>query len=257
MRPILFSIGPLHFYGYGLMIALGIILAVCVAEKRAGHYGLDSSRIFGLGITAAVSGILGAKILFVITEIPSIVKDPHVFLQSLTSEGFVVYGGIIFGILCCMFYCRHNKMDFIRYFDLTMPSVALAQGFGRLGCFLAGCCYGRATTAWYGMTFHASSYAPHDIAVIPTQLISSAFNFINFLALSLFARKAKKGQVASLYLLNYSIGRFLIEFLRDDPRGNVGALSTSQFISLFIFVIGLILMIVSSRRKEEKSTEPA
>ena len=156
----------------------------------------------------------------------------------------MVYGGIIFGILCCMFYCRRNKMDFIRYFDLTMPSVALAQGFGRLGCFLAGCCYGRATDAWYGMVFRASSYAPSDTAVIPTQLISSALNFINFLVLCLFARKAKKGQVASLYLLNYSVGRFLIEFLRDDPRGNVGTLSTSQFISLFIFAIGLVLMII-------------
>ena len=251
MRPILFSIGHLHFYGYGLMIALGIILAVCVAEKRAGRFGLDSSKIFGLGITAAVSGIIGAKILFVITEIPTIIQDPRAFFKTLTSEGFVVYGGIIFGILCCMFYCSRNKMDFIRYFDLTMPSVALAQGFGRLGCFLAGCCYGRATDAWYGMVFRASSYAPSDTAVIPTQLISSALNFINFLVLCLFARKAKKGQVASLYLLNYSVGRFLIEFLRDDPRGNVGTLSTSQFISLFIFAIGLVLMIISSHRKEE------
>lgn len=192
MRPILFSIGHLHFYGYGLMIALGIILAVCVAEKRAGRFGLDSSKIFGLGITAAVSGIIGAKILFVITEIPTIIQDPRAFFKALTSEGFVVYGGIIFGILCCMFYCRRNKMDFIRYFDLTMPSVALAQGFGRLGCFLAGCCYGRATDAWYGMVFRASSYAPSDTAVIPTQLLSSALNFINFLVLCLFARKAKE-----------------------------------------------------------------
>ena len=192
MRPILFSIGHLHFYGYGLMIALGIILAVCVAERRAGRFGLDSSKIFGLGITAAVSGIIGAKILFVITEIPTIIQDPRAFFKTLTSEGFVVYGGIIFGILCCMFYCRRNKMDFIRYFDLTMPSVALAQGFGRLGCFLAGCCYGRATDAWYGMVFRASSYAPSDTAVIPTQLISSALNFINFLVLCLFARKAKR-----------------------------------------------------------------
>ena len=101
------------------------------------------------------------------------------------------------------------------------------------------------------MVFRASSYAPSDTAVIPTQLLSSALNFINFLVLCLFARKAKKGQVASLYLLNYSVGRFLIEFLRDDPRGNVGTLSTSQFISLFIFAIGLVLMIVSSHRKEE------
>ena len=118
-------------------------------EKKAAilYDFLDSSKIFGLGITAAVSGIIGAKILFVITEIPTIIQDPRAFFKTLTSEGFVVYGGIIFGILCCMFYCRRNKMDFIRYFDLTMPSVALAQGFGRLGCFLAGCCYGRATDA--------------------------------------------------------------------------------------------------------------
>lgn len=255
MRPVLFSIGSLHFYGYGLMIAIGIIAAICVAERRAPKYGLAADRIYGLGLVCAITGIAGAKLLYLITELPAILQDPQAVFSYLLSEGFVVYGGIILGILCAMLYCRWKKMDFVRYFDLVMPSVALAQGFGRLGCFLAGCCYGHATDAWYGVVFSESSFAPHDVALIPTQLISSALNFVNFLVLCLFAKKAGRGQVAALYLLNYSVGRFLIELLRNDPRGNVGALSTSQFISLFVFAVGVIMMVVCSRKKAAAEPE--
>lgn len=249
MRPVLFSIGSLNFNGYGLMIAIGIILALVVAERRAPKFGLSSDRVYSLGIVCALTGILGAKLMFLITEIPAIIKNPEIVLSYVFSEGFVVYGGIILGILCAILYCRLKKMDFVRYFDLVMPSVALAQCFGRLGCFMAGCCYGRETDAWYGVVFANSPFAPHDVAVIPTQLISSALNLLNFAALCLFARKAKRGQVAALYLLNYSVGRFFIEYLRNDPRGNVGFLSTSQFISLFVFVIGVIMMVVCSKKR--------
>lgn len=241
MKPELFSIGPLTFYSYGLMIALGVLAAIFVTERRAKTYGLNSEKIFGLGLSCALVGVVGAKLLFIITELPAILEEPSRLWDMLLSEGFVVYGGIIMGVLFAILYCRWNKMRFIQYFDLAMPSVALAQGFGRIGCFLAGCCYGRETDAWYGMTFSESMFAP-SAAVIPTQLISSAANLINFLILVIFARNNKKaGRVGALYMINYSIGRFLIEFLRNDPRGNVGVLSTSQFISIFILILGIII----------------
>lgn len=253
MKPILFSIGPLNFYGYGFMIAVGILAAIFAAERRAPRYGLNPDKIFWLGFTCSVVGLLGAKILYVITQIPSIMEDPSTALSTITSEGFVVYGGIILGILFAILYCRWQKMEFIRYLDLAVPSIALAQGLGRIGCFLAGCCYGKETDAFWGITFTESSYAPSGVSLIPTQLIMSALDFLNFFILCLFARKSKKsGQVAALYMINYSVGRFLVEFLRDDPRGSIGPLSTSQFISIFVLIIGVLLMVFSSIHWEEE-----
>ena len=163
--------------------------------------------------------------------------------------------------------CKVKKLNFLKYFDIVMPSIALAQGFGRIGCFLAGCCYGKETDAWYGMEFnHAVYHNMIGVKVIPTQLIMSAANFVHFFLLIWIAKKVyqtgKDGVVAGCYLLFYSIGRFLIEFLRDDPRGGVGVLSTSQFISLFIFAAGVVMILFFGLRKgknvevsEEKTKE--
>ena len=254
MRQILFEIGPIKVYGYGLMIAIGVVLAFMVAEARAPKKKLDAERIWPLGIWCAVGGFLGAKLLYVITEFKSLFSGSLGLRDIL--YGFVVYGGIIGGILAGFLYCKVKKLNFLKYFDIVMPSIALAQGFGRIGCFLAGCCYGRRTDAWYGMEFnHSVYYNMIGVKVIPTQLIMSAANFIHFFLLVFIANKVfkagKDGMVAGCYLLFYSIGRFLIEFLRDDPRGGVGGLSTSQFISLFIFAAGVGMVLFFGLRKNK------
>jgi phosphatidylglycerol:prolipoprotein diacylglycerol transferase len=125
---------------------------------------------------------------------------------------------------------------------LTAPSVALAQGFGRIGCFLAGCCYGRETDTAIGIAFHNSPIAPNGVKLIPTQLFSSAGDFLIAVVLLVYARKGRKrGKVGALYLVLYSVGRFIIEFFRNDYRGSIGVLSTSQFISLIILAIGTVM----------------
>ena len=133
-----------------------------------------------------------------------------------------------------------------------MPSVALAQGFGRIGCFLAGCCYGRETDSIFSVTFRNSDFAPNHVALIPTQIYSSLLDFLHCLVLLMIAGKQKKdGQVAACYLIFYSLGRFVLEFFRGDlVRGSVGVLSTSQFISLFTGAAGAIMLVVLSRRKK-------
>lgn len=154
-----------------------------------------------------------------------------------------------------------------------MPSVALAQAFGRIGCFLAGCCYGKETESAIGVIFKNSPFAPNGIKLIPTQLISSLLLFILTFVLVRYADKTwrRPFKVAGLYMILYSIGRFIIEFFRgDEERGNIGFLSTSQFISIFILIGGIILFnlhSMMSRRKysaydtdyddikEEKTTE--
>lgn len=232
-------IGPLSIHSYGLMIGIGVIVALVVAAKRAKKRGLDTDFLYGLGFVTLVFGFIGAKLLYCIVEIEAFLNEP---MQVLSGSGFVLYGGIIGGILAAMVYCKYKKVNFFEYFDLAVPSVAIAQGFGRIGCFLAGCCYGSETDSCIGIMFHNSSIAPNGIKLIPTQLFSSAGNFFIAVVLLLYARTDRKtGKVGALYLILYSMGRFIIEFFRNDYRGNVGVLSTSQFISLIILAIGIAM----------------
>ena len=250
MKNELFSIGPFTVYGYGLMIAIGILAAYVTAEYRAKKHGLDPDKIFYLVIWAVVGGFAGAKVLYFLTRLKDIMENPRVLLDL--ADGFVVYGGIIGGIYSAMAYCKIKKMPFLKYFDLVMPSVALAQGFGRIGCFLAGCCYGRETDSALGIVFHNSSYAPNGVKLLPTQLISSGLDFLLCAVLILLDRKKKgDGQIAGAYLVLYSIGRFILEFYRGDLiRGNVGALTTSQFIAVFVALAGVILIAARNGKSE-------
>lgn len=248
MKNELLHIGPVTIYGYGLMIAIGVLAAYFSAEYRAKKYKLDPDRVFSLVICAVVGGMVGAKLLYFLTEFKEIIRNPSLLLDL--SNGFVVYGGIIGGVLLCWIYCRVKGMAFLKYFDLVMPSVALAQGFGRIGCFLAGCCYGKETSGSLGIVFHDSAYAPNGVKLIPTQLISSGLDFLHFFVLIWFARRAKRdGQVAGLYLTLYSAGRFILEFFRGDLiRGSVGVLSTSQFISIFTCLAGVAMLLWAGRK---------
>ena len=231
------TIGSVTIHGYGLMIAIGILVAVVVAGLRAKRKGLSADTVYSLGIVALIFGFIGAKLLFLLVEWKFFIENP---LRALSGQGFVLYGGIVGGVAAAIIYCRIKKLRFIRYFDLTAPSISLAQGFGRIGCFLAGCCYGRETDSAFGIVFHHSLYAPNGVRLIPTQLMSSAGNFIIAAILFLYGRKDRKaGRVGAMYLILYSVGRFAIEFFRADYRGSIGILSTSQFISIITLAIGI------------------
>ena len=156
--------------------------------------------------------------------------------------GFVVYGAIAGGTLGMYLYCRKKKWNILEMMDITVAGLAIAQGFGRIGCFLAGCCYGAETQLPIGVVFPEGSLAPAGIHVHPTQIYSSIFDFILGIFLLYYGKKQREnGKVMGMYLMIYSIGRFLVEFLRNDPRGNVGILSTSQFIAIFTLALGIIL----------------
>lgn len=244
MKNELLTIGPVTIYGYGLMIAIGAISAYLVSEYRAKRKGMQYELIFSLFWWCLIGGLLGAKLLYMITQIKSYIDNPRLILDI--TEGFVVYGGIIGGIFGGYLFIRKHKLNFFEYFDLVMPSIALAQGFGRMGCILAGCCYGVETDSAFGIVFHESDYAPNDVRLIPTQPLSSALNFLNFLVLVLLSKKLKaSGQVGGFYLIFYSAGRFVLEFLRGDlERGNIGVLSTSQFISIILFLAGVGVVMI-------------
>lgn len=248
MKNDLLTIGGLTVHGYGLMIGIGFIAAYLMTEFRARKYRMNTDIVFTLFISSVVFGLLGAKVLYYLTILDRVIKDPGVILDEM--EGFVVYGGIIGGVLAGYVVCRIKKEKFWQYFDLIAPAIALAQGFGRIGCLLAGCCYGKETDSPLSITFHTSDFAPNDVALIPTQIYSSILDFLNCIVLCLIARYAKKERtVSGCYLIFYSTGRFILEFFRGDlERGSVGVLSTSQFISIFIFVIGAAILFTGKKK---------
>lgn len=247
------TIGSITIHGYGLMIAIGVVVALVVGDYRAKKKGLNGDLIYGLTIVTVLLGFLAARILFIITEWEGFLKNP---MNYITGSGFVVFGGIIGGAITIWGYCKWKKMDFLAYLDLMIPSVALAQGFGRIGCFLAGCCYGKETDGLLGITFTNSNYAPNNVRLFPSQLVMSAGDFLIAAILILYARKDRtKGKTSALYLILYSVGRFFVEFTRNDDRGFVGTLSTSQFIGIFILIVGVAAFFWALPAYEKKSLQ--
>ena len=240
MKPILFEFSFVKIYGYGLMIMIGILAALCLLAYRSKKEQYNEDNVWDMAILAIICGLIGGKVLYIITDFKEILQNPSI-LKNI-GNGFVIYGAIFGGILGVYSYCKKKAWDVLKVLDLLVPSLPLAQGFGRIGCFLAGCCYGKVTSLPIGVVFNNSPFAPANVHLIPTQIYSSIFDFMLALFLLWYDRyERKKGRLFSLYLIIYSIGRFLIEFLRGDPRGSVSILSTSQFISLFVIIIGALL----------------
>ncbi|WP_297420244.1 prolipoprotein diacylglyceryl transferase [Clostridium sp.] len=240
MRIILFEIFGIQIKSYGLMIAIGIIVAAALFINKGKKKGFNEDFLLNLIIFAVLGGVIGGKVLFIITELNDIIKDPSILFNL--GYGFVIYGAICGGALAMYLYCRKKGWNILEMFDMTVPVLAIAQGFGRIGCFLAGCCYGEETKLPIGVVFPKGSLAPAGVHLQPTQIYSSAFDFLlGFLLLYYSSKERMNGKVTGLYLIIYSIGRFMVEFLRDDPRGSVGILSTSQFIAIFTLILGVII----------------
>lgn len=248
MYPVLLSFGSVHLYSYGLMIAIGILIAYSLAEKKVRKCGYNPKRLEFLVFTILIGGFFGAKVLYWITRLPDIPNDPTI-LTNL-GDGWVVYGGIIGGLISGWYYCRLHGMNFFEWFDLIIPEVALAQGFGRIGCLLAGCCYGVEMEGPLTIIFPESSLAPAGVSLFPSQIVMSLFDFGLFFFLEWFSKKKKfNGEVGVLYLIAYSVGRFIIEFFRGDMvRGVVNGLSTSQYISIATALAAIVLLIICRKK---------
>ena len=231
-------IGPVTLHMCGLMIAIGYMSALLISERRAKKRGMDTDILYGIFWCAVLGGAAGSKTLYFLVSIRDIMADPSILLNF--QNGWVVYGGIIGGVLASWGYCRYKKADFVGYLDLVLPSVAFAQGCGRIGCFFAGCCYGRETSSALSIQYWQSVYAPNGVKLVPTQIYSSIGDFaMAFLLMAYAKREPAKGRVAAGYCILYSIGRFVIEAFRNDYRGEVWIFSVSQLISIFILALGV------------------
>lgn len=266
MYPELFRIGSFPVTSYGLWLAVGMLLALFVASRLAAKDGLPRERIYDLGLWTLLGGLLGSKILMFFVD-----DNVNIFSLDFLRSGGVVYGGIIGGFLAVAFLVRYYKLPFWKVTDAFAPAVALGQAFGRQGCFAAGCCWGKPTDLWWGVHFTEAGheytgvpmYGPSgaELFLHPTQLIESFAMLAVFAFLFWLHRHTKfDGQVLIAYGIIYSIFRFSIEFIRDDPRGDLfglttlTGLSTSQIVSLVVAAACIVFMILRLRKVE---TQPA
>jgi|GEM_PF-56722 len=245
---------------YGVMMMVGAFFAVLFACLKARKRGVDPMDILLCSIFCFVIGLLGAKVLFIITEIPHYIQHIKNFgfslnwmMDEIITAGIVFYGGMIGGVFGGWLYTRLFRLDFWKCADIMIPFLPLAHGFGRVGCFCAGCCYGRAALdsdpQWLrslAVVYTNAIGAPNDgVARYPVQLFEACFLIlILFPILLFFSRKDRRpGMVVGLYFIVYGVFRFLNEYLRADSiRGIFGGVSTSQWISLTLVPLGILLM---------------
>jgi len=240
MHPILFKIGPLTIYTYGTFVFLGVAVAYWLSIRDAARLGLDRDKFSNLFFWTVIFAFLGARVLYTIVEWRVFIIHP--FSVIFSRSGFVFYGGVIGGFIAFCAIIKRYRWSFLNLADIVSLYIPLGHAFGRMGCFSYGCCYGRPTNSWIGMLFPPASPAGTvGVKVIPTQIISAFFLIIIFLLL-LYARRRKKfeGQILVSYLFLYGMFRFIIEFLRGDPRGYLWIFSTSQWISIIVVVIAIL-----------------
>ena len=216
MHPDFFRIGPLDIHTYGVLVAIGFLVGIGLAAKRAARAGLKPEQISDLGVWLIIAGMLGGKLFHVIFFWDEFIAAWHAEGLRSLREGFVFYGGFVGAAVATAVYTRAKRLPLWKVADVCAPSVALGHAFGRLGCFFNGCCYGKPCRLPWAVTFPAP-HLMHDTPVHSTQLYEVAGNLVIFAALSAYyQRKKLDGQIWWLYVLTYGALRFVIEFFRGD-----------------------------------------
>lgn len=249
MYPVLVKIFGIPIYTYGLLVALGFFTGIILIKHEAIRVGEDPETLMELSFYSILSAIVGSRIFYIFTDLGPFIRDP-VEIIRLWNGGLVFYGGFIAVFIVGVIFIRINKMKFLKTLDIASPAVALGHGIGRLGCFSAGCCYGRECHLPWAVTFtHENALAPLHIPLHPTQLYESFSNFMLF-AILFFLRKKTRfdGQLFCIYMILYAGVRMVNEYFRGDFRGDFGIafLSPSQSISLAMILLFSGLMIFLS-----------
>ncbi|HEU4596217.1 MAG TPA: prolipoprotein diacylglyceryl transferase [Pyrinomonadaceae bacterium] len=272
MFPELFQIGSFPVNTYGVLLAAAFLTALFVAARLAERDGLKRERVFDLGLWMLLAALVGSKLLLLVVE-PEYRQDPLLLLSlDFLRSGGVFYGGFLGGLAAAVFLLWRFRMPFWKTSDAFAPALALGQSIGRLGCFAAGCCWGKECAWPWGVQFTERGHEVTGVPIVnaaggplhlhPTQLYESAAALLIFAFLVwLHRRKRFDGQVLLAYAVLYGATRFTIEFFRDDPRGDIlgltslTGLSTSQLISLLVGVGGLIFLVLRWRRAPGEPNE--
>lgn len=232
-------------YSYGLLIAIGIIVSYWFVNRRTKKMGITSDQLSTIFMWAIAAGFVGGKLFFFLEDFSKYMAEPSKLLH-VTGGGFVFYGSVIFVIPVIVWWLRKHKIAVRPFLDILAFVGPIAQGFGRVGCFLAGCCHGKSCSGPLGVTYtNPNSLAPLNIPLYPTQLFDIFINVIILVTLFLIERKKKfEGQLMLIYLMMYAVGRSINEVYRgDEERGFLfnGLLSHSQFIAIIIFAVSILL----------------
>jgi phosphatidylglycerol:prolipoprotein diacylglycerol transferase len=246
--PRLFHIGSFNLPTYGLLVSLGVLVGLWISVRNSAKQGIDPENAWNFGILVVLSGIVGAKILYIINDWSTYVAHPReIFSLSTLQAGGVFSGGLIGALIAAVWFIRKHHMPALATCDAFAPGLALGHAIGRIGCFAAGCCYGKPTTHFWGVTFtnplaSALVGTPLGVPLEPTQLFESAVELANFFILMwMLKRKKFDGQVFAAYVMLYGVARYFLEFIRDDPgRGSVfgGIMTGTQLISICLVILG-------------------
>ncbi|MBI4887781.1 MAG: prolipoprotein diacylglyceryl transferase [Acidobacteria bacterium] len=248
-------------YSYGVLLAVSYLLGLWLAMRRARRWGLDANRILDLGIYIIIAALVGAKLLLLVVDYDQFSRSPADLL-SLARSGGVFYGGLILAVLVGFWYVSRHRLPFWTTCDVFAPGIALGHVTGRLGCLAAGCCYGRPTSVAWAITFTnplaaANVGTPLGIPLHPTQLYEAGAELLILGVLLATERRGRafRGRTFWAYMFLYAVSRFIIEFYRGDPRGVVLGLSTSQFISVVLAPLSLIMLVWLSRQSPDTPRE--
>ncbi len=263
MHPVLLRLGPVTIHTYGFMMAVGVAFALWFIFVQSKKQGLEATKLVDLAFYTILISLLGAKLVLLVTSFSYYTQRPGELL-SLARSGGVFQGGLAAGVIFAFWYVRRHKIPTWKMADLAGPALALGHAFGRIGCFSAGCCWGRACDTSLSVTFH--NHEAHNLtgvtlntAVHPVQLYEAGLNFLNFIILFLFLKKKRfDGQVFSLYVINYSLIRYFTEFYRGDHDSKVYliqqaspylSVSYPQVFCVLGLILGLALFFILKKRK--------
>jgi phosphatidylglycerol:prolipoprotein diacylglycerol transferase len=256
MHPILVDLGFLELPSYGMLVAAGVLAGLLTLKRRADRAGLDGGRLVDVALWLVIWALVGAKGLLVLVELPRYLADPGDLLGVLRAGG-VFLGGFLAALVAGAVLFRRYRLQPLSTLDALVPSVALGQAIGRVGCLLAGCCWGSRCELPWAIIYSdpraaANVGTPLGVPLHPFPAYAAVFNIVLYLFLAaLYARRFTPGRVFASYLMGYGCGRFLLEFVRgDQSRGFVfgDTLSTSQLITVVLVAVGVTLHLWISKR---------
>lgn len=257
MKPFIELPRGIRIATYGPTFAIGFLIAVIIAVLICERYELPKDDAFQGALFGLVGLIIGAKLVYFISKWPIIIQNFSKFIDATKKYplssldycfgGMVFYGGLIGAVAGVYVYCRAFHVKFTPFLDVYAPLLPFVHAFGRIGCFLGGCCYGKEYHGFGSVKFPYNEMVPElsEVPRVPVQLIEAAANMIFFIILFLIMKnkKMKQGRAMGIYILYYTIARYCLEYLRgDEVRGSVGFLSISQIISIILFPIAIVLI---------------
>ena len=255
MYPDLFSIGPLTVHTYGLFVGIGFLVGLLVTVRIGKSEGITSQQVIDMGFVIILSALIGSRLLYIIMNASHYRHEP-LDIFKIWQGGLVFSGGIIGVILTMLWYGKRFRISLWKAGDLWAPAAAMGQGIGRIGCFMAGCCYGRPTDLDWGVVFtHPNSLAPLNVPLHPTQIYSSMSGFIIFFILLLInSKKRFEGHVFLWFLILHSTARLMLEHFRGDDRGIflTSNVSITQFVTTLILIASVAILINFKSKARKK-----